>query len=292
MAGININRTSGFNMPTEMSDEIIANTIESSVVQRLARRIPLGGRGESIPVITGDAEAAWAAETDAKAVSTATLGTKIISSYTLAVIEPFSKQFLRDDSKLYRELVNRLAPAIGKKFDQTVFGVATAPGSAFDTLAAASGVDIQTDTVDNLIDAKTAISLANGLLDGFVLSPQAEAILLKTRDAVDRPVLVSSLINDGNANYVLGARTYASRYVYKPGNASSKIPNQLGFAGDWSSTVWGTVGGVSIDVSDQATVGDINLWARNMFAVRAEVEIAFGVTDIAKFVKLTDTPPS
>lgn len=43
--------------------------------------------------------------------------------------------------------------------------------------------------------------------------------------------------------------------------------------------VWGTVEGMEISFSDQATLVDgtttINLWQQNMFAVRAEIEVGF-----------------
>ena len=65
----------------------------------------------------------------------------------------------------------------------------------------------------------------------------------------------------------------------------------MGIAGDWGSTAWGFVEGISISISDQATLNDggtpLNLWQRNMFAVRAEVEVGFAVRDANRFVKLT-----
>ena len=66
---------------------------------------------------------------------------------------------------------------------------------------------------------------------------------------------------------------------------------QYGYAGDWNQAVYGTVEGVQISVSDQATINDggtqLNLWQRNMFAVRAEIEVGFRVRDISYFAKLT-----
>jgi len=45
-------------------------------------------------------------------------------------------------------------------------------------------------------------------------------------------------------------------------------------------------------VSDQATLTDaddetLNLWQRNMFAVRAEFEVGFAVRDVNRFVRIT-----
>jgi len=64
----------------------------------------------------------------------------------------------------------------------------------------------------------------------------------------------------------------------------------VGFAGDWSQAVYGTVEGVQIAISDQATLTDgsttINLFEQNMFAVRAEIEVGFRC-DTTVFNKLT-----
>ena len=50
--------------------------------------------------------------------------------------------------------------------------------------------------------------------------------------------------------------------------------------------------GINLAISDQATINtgteQVNLWQRNMFAVRVEAEVGFVVRDAAAFVKLTD----
>jgi hypothetical protein len=67
--------------------------------------------------------------------------------------------------------------------------------------------------------------------------------------------------------------------------------NVVGFAGDWTQALWGTVEGVTVKISDQATlnVGEstINLFQQNMFAVLAEIEVGFIVTDEDAFRALT-----
>ena len=132
MAATDINRTTTITLPGEVSSEILQKTQESSAVMALARSIKLPGLGVTIPVITGDPEAAWVGETDKKPVKRGTLATKVMQPYTLAVIVPFSNQFRRDVPALYDELVKRLPLALAQKFDATVFGGVTVPGSNFD----------------------------------------------------------------------------------------------------------------------------------------------------------------
>lgn len=53
-----INRTTSIALPGEVSSEILQKTQESSAVMSLAQPIKLPGLGVTIPVITGDPEAA------------------------------------------------------------------------------------------------------------------------------------------------------------------------------------------------------------------------------------------
>lgn len=304
MAGIDVNRsTTGVVLPKEISSEIWTNMLEESAVQRLARRIELPGPGLTIPIVTGDPTADWVAETDEKPVSRPTFGSKDITPYTLAVIVPFSNQFRRDANALYNECVRRLPRVLGKKFDQTVFASTGAPGSNFGQLGGASAValgphatDVKKNTYAGLVQAYTDIANAGGSLDGWALSSQAKGLLLGQVDTTGRPLLLESIQAGSSVPTLLGEPVYYTQGVHAAGT-----PNTIGFAGDWESAFWGAVEGISISISDQASITDgtitvgtdevpniVNLWQRNMFAVRAEIEIGFQYRDLARFRKLTD----
>ena len=88
---------------------------------------------------------------------------------------------------------------------------------------------------------------------------------------------------------ILGSRTIMSKGAYIAGTPST-TPNVVGIAGDWTQAMYGTVEGVQISISTDATLGTgnnaINLFQQNMFAVRAEIEIGFRA-DLTVFNKLT-----
>ncbi len=286
---IDMNRTT-IALPGQVSSEIWQKTQESSAVMGLARRIALPGLGVTIPVITGDPEAAWVGETDKKPVKRGTLATKQMTPYTLAVIVPFSNQFRRDLPGLYDALVQRLPNALGKKFDQTVFGGVTAPGSNFDTLKGCTAQEIGTDAYKGLVAADADVAAHDGILSGWVLSPQGKAVLLNAVDGNKRPLFINS-VAEGAVPMILGARAGYSKGAYIADSTSAK-KNVVGFGGDWTQAVYGTVEGVQITISDQATLEDgsttINLFQQNMFAVRAEIEVGFRC-DTTVFNKLTVT---
>ena len=301
MSGIPTNRAN-ITLPAEVSEEILAKTQNESAIMRLSQQTELPGRGKQISVISADPQAGWVAETDPKPVSNPTLGSKLMQAYQLAVIVPFSNQFRRDLPALYDELIRRLPRALATKFDQTVIGAVDKPGENFDNFALCTAQSIIPSgghtTYLGLLEAYKDISDHGGVLDGFAMSPNGIGILLGAVDSVGRPIFIPTA-NDGEINRVLGRRTIEARGMYKSGAAAvdstPAVPAIVGVAGDWTQAMWGAVSNVDISFSDQATLtinsNLINLWERNMFAVRAEIELGFRA-DTSCFNLLTGVAPS
>lgn len=284
-SGTATNRTN-IDLPVEVSREILQKTQEASAIMSLARKIELPGKGAAINVITSDPTAAWVGETEAKPVSNPGLATKIMQAYKLAVIVPFSNEFMRDVTSLYDAIVERLPRALGEKFDATVMN-GTAPGSNFDVLTSATAQSIQSDAYAGLVAADTDISAHGGNLNGVVLSPYGKGVLLAATDQNKRPLFINS-VAEGAIPMVLGAPTKISKGAYKAGS-----PAVVGVVGDWTQALYGTVEGVKIDYSKEATLdlgsgNVINLFQQNMFAVRAEIELGFRA-DTSCFNRLTAT---
>ena len=296
MSGVPTNRTN-YDLPKAVSNEIIAKTQEASAVMRLARQITLPGQGMEIPVITGDPEAAWVAETGVKPVSNPSLSKKVMQGHTLSVIVPFSNQFKRDMSALYDEIVRRLPGVLAAKFDKTVFfGPDSGSLANFDNLSSVTAQSLSTSAYSGILAADIDIAEQSGVMNGIALSPQGKGVFLAALDKNDRPLFIDSVADDGVPK-ILGASTYVTSGAYKAGTAGSAgNPDVVGFAGDWTKAAYGVVQGVTIDFSNDATltvtngtsVSQINLFQQNMFAVRAEIEVGF-VAQTAYFNKLTRT---
>ena len=289
MADIN-RTTNSMALPSDISSEILQKVQQESAIMRLARHIELPGRGVTIPVITGDPTAEWVSETGVKPVSNGTPGTKLMQAFKIAVIETFSKEFVRDIPALYDALVQRLPAALGGVFDSTIIGATQAPSQTnFDTFSnctAQSILNANNGTYLGLVAADAAIAGQGGVMNGLALGAQARALLLTATDTTNRPLFLASA-NDGVVDKVLGVSTYFNKNLYKAGTAAvgqtAGTPAIVGIAGDWSQAMYGTVNGVEISVTDTAslTVGSgndattINLWQQNMIAVRAEIEVGF-----------------
>lgn len=306
MAGIQTNRTA-VALPTDVAQEVMQLARGQSAIMQLARRIPLPGRGLSIPTITADPEAEWVDETNPKPVKKPGIGMKIMKGYKLAVILPFSNEFRRDLAALYDNIVARLPGSLSMKFDRTALGAVQAPGEHFGTLAAANKQSIlataNTTAYDGLVAAHADIATAGGILNGFAMGPQGYGLLLGAQDKQGRPLFLPNS-NDGRIPGVLGAQIVQGRGVYVPGAAASgddpAVAAVVGVAGDWSQAMYGMVEDINITFSDQATLTytnddgqteTINLWQRNMFAVRAEFEAGF-VANVAAFNLLTGATPT
>ena len=298
-----INRTTNSTaLPSDVASEILQKTQSESAIMRLSRKIALPGRGVTIPVITGDPTAAWVAETGVKPVSNGTPGTKLMSAYKIAVIETFSKEFTRDAKMLYDALIQRLPAALGGLFDSTIIGATAKPdGANMDTFALCqtqSILNANNGTYLGLVAADSDIATHGGVVNGYAFGAQGRALLLTAVDTTNRPLFMASA-NEGVVDKVLGNATYFNKNLYKAGTpGTSGTPAVVGVAGDWTKALYGTVAGVEISVTDQATVTvgsgtsatQVNLWQQNMVAVRAEIEVGFRA-DTECFNLLTGAVP-
>lgn len=294
-------QTSNVALPADVAQEIWAKAVDTSAFMQLARRINIPGTGTTVQTITGEPTANWVAETNAKPLSAHTFGKKAITPYKLAVIEAFSMEFMRDKRGLYDECVRRLPAALSKKFDSTIMS-ATAPGSGFDVLGTGvSAVSLLPDTgvtvYDRFVAADAAISAADGIMNAIALAPQGKSIVIAATDQTGRPLFTPG-VQSGTVGNILGADVAIAKGVYKAGSAGTPgTPATVGVAGDFSGVVWGSVEGVQMAVSDQASLVDgsgntIHLWQDNMLAIRFEIEVAFAVMDKSQLVLLTGVVPS
>lgn len=297
-------QTTNVLLPENISSEIWAKAIEQSAFMQLATRINIPGTGIKVQTITGEPTANWVDETNLKPVSKHTFGKKTITPYKLAVIEPFSDEFRRDKKALYGECVRRLPGALSRKFDGTIMGT-SAPGGGFDVLG--TGVSSQSilpvnngnNVYQQFVAVDAAVSEHDGIMNAIALSPQGKSIVLNAIDGVGKPLFTPG-VGSRNTGDILGCAVSVNKGVYVAGTASPAKAAVVGVAGDFTGVRWGSVEGIKMAISDQATLSyndgtsdiTLNLWQQNMFAVRFEIEVAFAVMDKSQLVLLTGATPS
>jgi HK97 family phage major capsid protein len=285
---------SGFLEPT-LAQDYFAEVEKTSIVQQIARKIPLGPSGVRIPHWDGDVTARWVGETEQKPVTKGGLSKQDVVPFKIASIFAASSEVVRANPANYLNTMrSKIAEAIALAFDAAVLHGIDSP----------FGADLADTTKEVALAPNAYLALNEGLgllladgkkWTGTLLDNKAEPILNGSIDNAGRPLFIEATYDQSSGPFrsgrVMGRPTFVSDHV---ANA-----NILGFQGDWQQVIWGQIGGISYDVSDQATLdlstngdgsGIVSLWQQNMIAIRVEAEFGVLVNDPEAFVKLVDTP--
>lgn len=287
----------GFIKP-ELAGPIFDEAAKGSAAMSLIRKVPLGASGQAFPIVTSKPTANWTAEGAQKHTTEAGLGLVKMEPKKLTAIAVASQEVIRANPGGYSEtLAGLLADAFARAFDLSVFhnkggdGTGTSP---FETTLAATtksvtlGAAAGTNTYDDLVKAMSLNlqGTPKKQVTGFAFDTGFEIDLLNAKDTAGRPLFAEAAYTGAvpalRSGSVLGRTTYMHENV--------GLDKTVGFAGDWSKCAWGTVGGITMDISTEATVtigGQlVSLYENNLVAVRAEAEYGFAVADPAAFVKI------
>jgi HK97 family phage major capsid protein len=302
---------SGF-LPAEISAPIFERAARMSVVQSLCQQVPLAANGQSVPVVTGRPSAGWVDEGAAKPASKGTMTLKTMSPKKLAAIVVVSAETVRANPGGYvTGLRPQLAEAFAVSFDRAALHDEGPDGSAgggpFSTYldqttksqeigaTAVSSGGIHVDLVEAMKDIVSDVDASGRRyrLTGWAVDSVLEPAFWGAVDTAGRPIWVDLPYDAQNGFLGEGSGKLLGRNAYiGEGIASANFTSVVGYAGDWSQAVWGAVGGISYDVSTQATVtingSLVSLWENNLVAIRAEAEYGFLMNDADAFTKLTN----
>ena len=261
-----------------------------SVVQQLVRQIPLGAAGAEIPYSTSKATASWVSEAGKKPTSESGIALATITPKKIAAISVVSAEVVRANPGNYMEILRAdIAEAFALAFDAT----ARTPVEIGTTAAASGGV-----YGDIVLGLKGLVN--NGKrLTGFAWDLAAEPVFAAATDSSGRPLFTDMTNPTLDApGPVTPGRTLGRPAFMGDGIATDivagtpKTGGVIGYGGDWSKAVWGVVGGITYDVSTEAsvTLGTTltSLWEHNLVAIRAEAEYGWLLQDKDAFVQYTD----
>lgn len=295
------NEFSGFLKPEEAAP-IFDEVAKRSIVQQVARQIPLGATGVEIPYWDGNVAAQWTAEGAPKQVVEGSLKQTTITPHKIAAIFVMSSEVVRANPGNYINIMReKVAESMALAFDAAVLhgtaqgthGVNNYVGATALTASlvdpGGAGVASETNAYKAVNNALSLLVNSGKKMNGLLLDDVSEPIINNSVDGNGRPLFLDPTYTETNSTFrqgrVLGRPAYLAENVADGAGV-------VGYAGDWTKLVWGQVGGISFDVSDQASVdtgsGLVSLWQKNLVAVRAEAEFGFLVHDPAAFVKLTN----
>lgn len=273
---------------------IFEDATRRSVVQQLVPSISIDQNGVKIPFTTKKAQAAWVGEGDRKPTTESGLDLLHMEPHKIAAISVESAEMARLDPANYTALVRQhIAEAIAEAFDMAALYGENSPFdtaiSDTDKSQALGEADVSDGGVyQDLNSALRALVADRKKLTGWAFDTVAEPLLNSAVDGNGRPLFVESPYDDPNVTVRPG------RLMGRPTFLGEGLRNDdtIGFAGDWSKARWGSIGGISWDVSTDATVtidgSLVSLFENNLIAIRAEAEFGFVVGDTNAFVKLTD----
>lgn len=286
---------SGFLEPKQAAP-IFEEMTKRSLVQPLAKKIEMGPTGVSIPFWDGDVQAHWVDEAGKKPLAKGGFDKFTVQPKKIAVIFAMSAEVVRANPLNYINVMReKVGEAFAVAFDNAVLHGDSTPFGAY--------VDQTKKTVDlTSPDAYGATNNALKLLvndgkkfTGGLLDNVTEPVINDALDKNGRPLFIEPTYTDTNSLTRTG-RILARPITIAEGVKGSDEAAPAGYFGDFSKILWGQVGGISYDISDQATLdlseaqdgsGMTSLWQNNLVAVRAEAEFAALVRDPEAFVKVT-----
>ena len=303
---------SGF-VPAEQTGPIFERAAQTSVVQRLAREVPLGLSGTNIPVVTGRPAVSWVGEGEQKPASAGSMTLKNMSPKKLAAIVVVSAEVVRMNPGQFLETVQSdMGDAFGVAFDLAAMHDEGPTGSA-----GAGPFSTYLDQTNKAVEIGGSSQALGGIHGDFVaaldlLVSDSDASGRRYRcngfaiDTVLEPNLWGATTTSGQPLYVelpTGAADVfgSGRLLNRPafmgeGVATYNQSTVVGYAGDWTQAAWGKIGGISYRISTEATVtinGSLtSLWENNLVAILAEAEFGWVVNDTDAFVRLTNASGS
>lgn len=280
----------GFIKPNEAANYFEKARYASSVMQ-LARQVPLGASGEEIMMSTGKATAGWVSEAGKKPTTETSIGVKSFKPHKIAAISVVSAEVVRANPGNYMSLLqDEIAASFAEAFDAAALhGDGPFTTSVSDTT---KSVSLAPSAYDGVVEALRVLANDKKKLNGFAFDRIVEADFLGEKDGNDRPLFIDTPL-ENTASVITPGRIIGRSAFLGDGIAKDEV---VGFAGDWSQLVWGTVGGIKFDVSTQASVtlgGElISLFENNLVAIRAEAEYGLLINDVESFASITSTSGS
>lgn len=280
----------------EQSEAIFDKAAQQSVVQSLARRVPLGINGVSIPVVTGKVSAGWVAEGAQKPASSGSLGLKTMDPKKLAAIAVVSAEVVRANPGGYMDMLRpQIAEAFAVAFDAAALHGTNTPFTTYldngsSTQEFTGTAPAFTAVYDDINAGLATLVNAGKDPNGFAWDRRMEPVLNGAKDTAGRPLFLDATYTEKagplRQGRMLGYDATVGSGVY------AATPKIYGYLGDWTQVAWGAVGAISYKVSTEASVtinGNlVSLFENNLVAILAEAEYGFLVNDPASFVKYTN----
>lgn len=259
----------GYLVPEEFANVIIEDVRDRNVMRGLASVMSINVAQVHIPGLVSRPKAAWRAEKAVKNTSTATFKENVLTPYSLAVIVPLSNELVADaqlgvGGSIVNYIAGLMSTALAEEEESAFW---TGDGSGKPT-------GVYGNTGRTFTAGITDASRADTLIQGYQQTPQGYR---------NRAVWVANLgtlthigqLKDSNNNYLLTdlanspTQTIKGRPVYEV----NYLPDGVALFGDFSYYQIVDREGISVRVSDEATVASQSAFEQNLTYVRVEKRV-------------------
>lgn len=282
-------------VPKEQGTLVLKEFMTQSAVTKLAKYESMTKPTKEFTYLASGPGAYWVGEGEKIQTSKATWLTATMTSKKLGVILPVSKEFLRYSvADFFAQMRPAIAEAFAIKFDQAaLFGVNSPFGagkSVFERAQAAGNTLAHDDAgqlYDELNNLIALVEDGDKDVNGFTTIRKFRKNLRGSKDGNGLPIFNDA--NSGAAAQVLGQPV---GYV----DAKSwDYTKALLLGADWNMARYGIPQGMEYKISEDATLttvlgedGEpINLFERDMFALRVTQQVGFMTLQDESFAALT-----
>lgn len=213
-------------LPPTVAGPIFDQVVETSAVQRLARRVPLSLTANTVVPVSMDIPAAgWVSEGGVKPVGNGGVGIKQMQGKKVALLVPVSDEIARTNAAgLYSQLQQDLPIAIARAFDHAAIhgkDLRTGGAGPFSDylLKGASSIELGTaaasagGTYADLVAGEKLVVDAGFDFSGFAGDPRLKPVLKLTTDTQGRPLWIDDPQSGLNAGSLIGYPAYYNRGI-------------------------------------------------------------------------------
>lgn len=278
-------------IPREQGTLVIRDVMQNSVMMQLAQYEEMTKQEKEFQYLADGVGAYWVDEGEVIQTSKPQWLTATMRAHKLGVIVPVSREFLTYSvTDFFTQVRPLIAEAFYKKFDEaTILGVDNPFAQSLeDSVTAAGHVvtgDINGDTFFELTDY---VNDAGFDVNAFISKTQNRSLLRRVIDGVPQGDTVVDPVRlyDRNTNTLDGAPVVDL-------NSSEMQKGEL-FAGNFNYVRYGIPYNLNYAISEDAQLSSIvdengqpiNLFERELIAIRATMDIGFMVLNDEAFAKI------
>lgn len=263
----------GYLVPDEFANMIVEDIRDLNVMRQFASVMTTNTDTVHIPSLVSRPKAAWRAEKAVKNTSTATFSENVLTPYSLAAIVPLSNELVADaqlgvGGSIVNYIAGLISTALAEKEEQAFW---TGSGTGQPTGVDGGGYTLRTVAA---VAGATDSQRADAIVQAYHTTPQGYR---------NRAVWVGNMgtwsevgrLKDSQNRYLLTdlagspTQTLKGRPVYE----SNFLAGGTLLFGDFSFYQIVDREGISVRVSDEATVGGSSAFEKNLTYVRVEKRV-------------------